>query len=99
MCDKHRAYFRQSKRREMEKKRGVNAGDAAERPSYGLCYFCGKPVKEGFSSYGVRYRVCNEHYEKSMKAIERALDASAAKYNGRHVFIDSCMVTISRGNA
>lgn len=97
MCDKHRAYFRVSKRAEMEKKRGVNQGDAQNRPSYGLCFFCGHPVKAGFSTYGVRYKVCDDCYNRCAKALERAQEVNNTKYGGRHVFVDSCMVTISRG--
>lgn len=97
MCDKHRAYFRISKRKEMERKRGVTIGDAERRTDYGLCFFCGKPVKDGFNTYGAKFKVCEEHYQQSMNALEKARKVNEEKYHGRHVFIDSCMVSISRG--
>lgn len=99
MCDKHRAYFRNHKRAEVEKKRGYSAGDAQRRMQYGLCFFCGKPVKEGFTTYGTRFKVCDEHYNTSMSRLAKAQQVNAAKYGGRHAFIDSCMVSVSKGGA
>ena len=36
-----------------------------ERPSYGLCYFCGEPVIDG-------KKVCQRHYELSVANLRRA---------------------------
>ena len=37
----------------------------SERPSYEMCYICGKPVKDN-------YKVCQKHYTNMVKAAEKS---------------------------
>lgn len=83
-CDKRRAKARNAKRKETELRTGYKTGAARCRWQYGECYKCGAPVKEGLSSYGTPYRMCDRCYADSMEGLKRAREAAQANGKGAH---------------
>lgn len=49
-----------------------------ERPSYGMCYFCGAPLAERSKNNGERVRVCERCWQRARRNVDIALAAKRA---------------------
>lgn len=74
---------RGSKERE-EKKKEIPEIPWWERPSYGMCSYCGAPLANRSKSNGERVRVCEQCWQRARRNVDIALAAKrAAKLNQR----------------
>ena len=67
----HCAACRALLKRKAQDKRNETTIERSMRSGFKVCYVCEKPVKEG-------YRLCEECYQRSLKSLEKAREASLA---------------------